>query len=213
MAPSFPAGVRVLPVVVIKRAASAVRLCDALVAGGIPCAEFTLRTPEALAAIEHVARRDGFVVGAGTVLNSVQARDAVSAGAQFLVSPGLDEGVWEIGTAARVPVIPGVATATEAQRAVNLGARTVKFFPAVAAGGIPALKALSAPFGGLTFMPTGGISLETAADWLDLPSVLAVGGTWMTPPNLVDEGAFDDVEDRVRATMELLDRRTREGRA
>jgi 2-dehydro-3-deoxyphosphogluconate aldolase/(4S)-4-hydroxy-2-oxoglutarate aldolase len=200
----LPDDVKTVPVVVIDDATQARSLAEALMAGGIPCAEMTLRTPAGLPAIEALAALTGFHVGAGTVLNSAQATAAVEAGAHFLVSPGFDDGVWAVGQETGVPVIPGIATATEAQRALNAGARTVKFFPAGTSGGLPALKALTGPFSGLRFMPTGGISLADAATWLSEPAVLAVGGTWVTPRNLLAESRFDEISAIARETVDLL---------
>lgn len=200
----LPPGVRVVPVVVVQEAKDASRLCEALRAGGLPCAEITLRTPAGLKAIEAAAGSDGFSVGAGTVLNGQQAREVISAGAQFIVSPGFDDGVWQVGLESGVPVIPGVATATETQRAVNAGARVVKFFPAATSGGIAGLKALAAPFGQLRFMPTGGITVQTAPDWLAVDAVLAVGGSWLTPPALLTEGRFDDITQLARNAVDAL---------
>ncbi len=200
----LPTGVRALPVVVIHYAPHARGLCTALAAGGIPCAEITLRTEGALDAIAAAARLDDFVVGAGTVLNAAQARDAIAAGARFLVSPGFDEGVLAAGADAGVPVVPGIATATEAQRAVNAGVRTVKFFPAATSGGINAVQALSAPFSRLRFIPTGGISLTDAPAWLRVPSVVAVGGSWLAPPDAVQAGRFDAIERIARDTVRTL---------
>lgn len=197
--------------VVIEHAEQAPPLCEALSAGGVPCAEITLRTPAALEAIATVADRDGFTVGAGTVLDARQARDAIAAGARFLVSPGFDDGVVSAARERDIPVLPGIATATEAQRALNAGVRAVKFFPASTSGGIPAVKALSAPFGSLTFLPTGGITMDEASDWLAIPAVVAVGGSWMTPPKLLSDGRYNEVERITRQTLASLDRsRTQE---
>lgn len=198
---SWLKGNRVVPVVVIDDAAGAVELCSALSRGGIGCAEITLRTSAGLAAINRAAGRDDFLVGAGTVLNAAQARDAISAGAQFLVSPGFDDGVLEVGASAGVPVIPGIATASEAQRAVNAGVRLVKFFPAATSGGIAAVKALSAPFGQLSFVPTGGIGLKDARSWLAVDAVAAVGGSWLTPADLLRSNKFDEIERIARDTV------------
>ncbi len=199
----LPTGLLAIPVVVIRSAPYARGLCQALATGGIPCAEITLRTEEALEAIAAAAAVDDFLVGAGTVLNAAQARDAIAAGARFLVSPGFDEGVLTAGADAGVPVVPGIATATEAQRAFNAGVQTVKFFPASTSGGIKAVEALSAPFGGLRFIPTGGVSLADAPAWLRIPSVIAVGGSWLAPPDVVEAGRFATIErlalDTVRA--------------
>jgi 2-dehydro-3-deoxyphosphogluconate aldolase/(4S)-4-hydroxy-2-oxoglutarate aldolase len=195
---------RVIPVVTIDEADHAEPLADALTRGGIACAEITLRTPAGLAAIERLASRDGFAVGAGTVLNATQANAAITAGAAFLVSPGFDDGVWAAGQHAGIPVIPGVATATEAQRAVNAGASTVKFFPAATSGGLPAVKALSAVFTQLSFMPTGGITLDDLGTWLAEPAIVAVGGSWIAPRELLRTGNFNRIEQLARQTTAVL---------
>ncbi len=198
------AGQVVVPVVVIDDALSAEPLGEALVRGGIACAEITLRTPAGLGAIRSMAENPAILVGAGTVLNAKQAEQAVGAGAKFMVSPGYDRGVLQVGAETGVPVVPGVATATEAQRAVNDGVTVVKFFPAETAGGLAAVKALSAPFAGLRFMPTGGITLQTAQSWLDFSPVMAVGGSWIAQQGLVAEGRFDVVEQNARRTVAEL---------
>ncbi|MEM8547417.1 MAG: bifunctional 4-hydroxy-2-oxoglutarate aldolase/2-dehydro-3-deoxy-phosphogluconate aldolase [Pseudomonadota bacterium] len=185
----------VVPVVVLEDADKAVPLAEALVAGGLPVIEVTMRTAAAPAAISAIAREvPEAIIGAGTVLNAAQANTILDAGAQFLVSPGLDDGV--VGTAADrgVPIMPGVATATEAQRAWNLGLRTVKFFPAGQAGGVPMLKALSSVFRDLSFMPTGGVSSTNLAEYLLLPQVLACGGSWLTPADAVAAGDWMRIE-------------------
>ncbi len=141
--------------------------------------EVTLRTPAALDAMRAMAEVPGAVVGAGTVLNERQLDAALDAGARFVVSPGLTEPLARAAIDRRVPFLPGVATAADIMRGMDLGLDRFKFFPAVASGGIPALKALSAPFGAARFCPTGGVTAATRADWLSLPSVVCVGGSWM----------------------------------
>jgi 2-dehydro-3-deoxyphosphogluconate aldolase/(4S)-4-hydroxy-2-oxoglutarate aldolase len=195
---------RVIPVVTIDEADHAQPLADALTRGGIACAEITLRTPAGLAAIERLASRDGFAVGAGTVLNATQANAAITAGAAFLVSPGFDDGVWATGQQAGIPVVPGVVTATEAQRAVNAGATTVKFFPAATSGGLRAVKALSAVFTHLSFIPTGGITLDELGTWLAEPAVVAVGGSWIAPRELLRTGHLERIENLARRTTDVL---------
>ena len=195
---------RVIPVVTLDEAGHAEPLADALTRGGIACAEITLRAPAGLAAIERLASRDGFAVGAGTVLNGTQANVAISAGAAFLVSPGFDDGVWAAGQHAGIPVIPGVATATEAQRAVNDGATIVKFFPAATSGGLASVKALSAVFTQLSFMPTGGITLDELGTWLAEPAIVAVGGSWISPRELLVTGQLDRIEQLARQTTDVL---------
>jgi 2-dehydro-3-deoxyphosphogluconate aldolase / (4S)-4-hydroxy-2-oxoglutarate aldolase len=171
----------VIPVLVIDDADTARELAEALVAGGLPVLEVTLRTPAALDAIRRMNLVPGAIVGAGTVLNQAQFEEAYAAGAEFVVSPGLSEALAHTAARTGVPFLPGVATASEIMRGLDLGLEHFKFFPAEAAGGLPTLKALAAPFAGVKFCPTGGISAERAPEWLAHPSVLCVGGTWITP--------------------------------
>jgi len=144
--------------------------------------EVTLRTPLALEAIRQMARVDGAIVGAGTVLNEVQLAQAIDAGSRFIVSPGLTNPLALAARDTEIPFLPGIAIAADIMRGLDLGLDRFKFFPAEASGGIPALKALSAPFANVRFCPTGGIRPDTAPDWLALPSVLCVGGTWFVKP-------------------------------
>lgn len=184
----------VVPVVVIDNASDAVPVARALVAGGLPVVEITLRTSAAVKAISAVAAHVPEAhVGAGTVLSEQQARNAVAAGARFIVSPGLDEGVVSAAGELTVPVMPGVTTPSEVQRAWNLGLRVLKYFPASLAGGVPMLKALGAVFRDVKFIPTGGISAENLRDYLEVPSVTACGGSWLTPSSAIAEGAFDEI--------------------
>jgi len=171
----------VIPVLVIDDASQARQLAEALVDGGLKVLEVTLRTPAALDAIREMKQVPGAIVGAGTVVDPDQFRDALAAGAEFVVSPGLFEPLVRGALDREVPILPGVATASDIMRGLALGLRHFKFFPAMAAGGIPALKALIAPFGGVQFCPTGGITAETAPDWLALEPVLCVGGSWIVP--------------------------------
>ncbi|MFO1340986.1 MAG: bifunctional 4-hydroxy-2-oxoglutarate aldolase/2-dehydro-3-deoxy-phosphogluconate aldolase [Burkholderiaceae bacterium] len=179
----------VIPVIVIDRLEDAVPLARALVAGGVKVLEVTLRTPVALAAIEAMAREvEGAIVGAGTIRSAADARAARQAGAVFGVSPGYTA---EVGAACRelgLPLLPGVATASEVMAAQADGLSFLKFFPATAAGGIPLLKALAGPFPDVVFCPTGGISLQTAPDFLALPNVKVCGGSWLTPADAVKAG-------------------------
>jgi 2-dehydro-3-deoxyphosphogluconate aldolase/(4S)-4-hydroxy-2-oxoglutarate aldolase len=133
------------------------------------------------------------LTGAGTVLNEAQARQAIDAGSRFIVSPGWDDGVVETAQAAGIPVVPGVATASEVQRAYNRGLRVLKLFPAGIAGGIPMLKALSSVYSEVGFVPTGGVSADNLADFLALPNVKAVGGSWLTPAQAIAEGRFEEI--------------------
>ena len=171
----------VIPVLVIEDPHDARPLAEALVAGGLRVLEVTMRTPAALDAIRRMNLVPGAIVGAGTVVSPDQFRDAVSAGAEFIVSPGLLEPLVRGAIDRQVPVLPGVATASDIMRGLALGLTHFKFFPAEAAGGIRALKALAAPFAQCRFCPTGGITAETAPEWLAHPSVLCVGGSWIVP--------------------------------
>lgn len=185
----------VIPVLVIDRVEDAVPLARALVEGGLPVLEVTLRTPAALDAIRAMKAVEGAIVGAGTVLNPAQYEAAVDAGAEFAVSPGLTDRIACAVDGGPVPLLPGVATAADIMRALDHGFSHLKFFPAEAAGGLPALKAFSAVFGGVKFCPTGGITLARAPDWLALESVLCVGGSWLVPAG----GAADPDAIRQRA--------------
>jgi 2-dehydro-3-deoxyphosphogluconate aldolase / (4S)-4-hydroxy-2-oxoglutarate aldolase len=171
----------VIPVLVIDDAHHARELAEALVAGGLRVLEVTLRTPAALDAIRRMNLVPGALVGAGTVTTEAQFEDAYAAGAQFIVSPGLTESLAHTAVKTGVPFLPGVATATEIMHGLDHGLNHFKFFPAEAAGGIKALKALAAPFGQCRFCPTGGITAATAPDWLALDPVLCVGGSWIVP--------------------------------
>ncbi len=171
----------VIPVLVIEDASQARPLAEALVGGGLKVLEVTLRTPVALDAIREMKQVPGAIVGAGTVTNPLEFDNALAAGAEFIVSPGLTERLARVAIGKDVPFLPGVATASDIMRGLDLGFEHFKFFPAEASGGLPALKALAAPFGAVKFCPTGGITAERAADWLAHPAVLCVGGTWVTP--------------------------------
>lgn len=179
----------VIPVIVIERLEDAVPLARALVEGGVRVLEVTLRTPVALGAIEAMAREvPGAIVGAGTIRSAADARAAKQAGAVFGVSPGYTA---EVGAACRdigLPLLPGVATASEVMAAQADGLSFLKFFPATAAGGIPMLKALAGPFPDVVFCPTGGITLQTAPEFLSLPNVKVCGGSWLTPADAVKSG-------------------------
>lgn len=184
---------RLVPVVVLDDAAHADALGAALVAGGLPVAEVTLRTSAGLGAIHALARRGDVLVGAGTVLTPAQAEAAALAGASFVVSPGLSEAVVRRCQELGVAVLPGAVTATEVQRALELGLEVVKFFPAETSGGAAAIKALSAPFADLGFVPTGGIGPANLADYLALDCVRAVGGSWMVPRDAIAAGDVDRI--------------------
>lgn len=171
----------VIPVLVVDRVEDAWPIAEALVEGGLRVLEVTLRTPAALDAIREMKRVPGAIVGAGTVLDPGQLGAAMEAGAEFIVSPGLTGRLGQAMVEAGLPYLPGVSTTGDVMRALELGFRRLKFFPAEAAGGMPVLKALSAVFGDVRFCPTGGISQDNAQDWLDLPAVACVGGSWLVP--------------------------------
>ncbi|MDG9684967.1 bifunctional 4-hydroxy-2-oxoglutarate aldolase/2-dehydro-3-deoxy-phosphogluconate aldolase [Streptomyces sp. DH18] len=199
-APSAPSDASVLdlapvvPVVVLHDAADAVPLARALVAGGLPAIEVTLRTPAALESIRAMAAEvPGAVVGAGTVISPEHVRETVDAGARFLVSPGWTDALLEAMKASGVPFLPGVSTTSEVVALLERGVREMKFFPAEAAGGTAYLKALSAPLPQARFCPTGGISLASAPSYLALPNVGCVGGSWMVPGDAVAAKDWDRV--------------------
>ena len=176
----------VIPVIVIDHLAEAAHLAELLVEAGLPLLEVTLRTPVALDAIRAMAEVPGAIVGAGTVTNPRQLDEALAAGSRFIVSPGLTEPLGRAAIATGVPFLPGIANAGDVMRGLDLGLTHFKFFPAMAAGGLSALKALAAPFGQVRFCPTGGIGPDTAAEWLAMESVLCVGGSWVASAGLVD---------------------------
>ena len=185
----------VIPVLVLEEEMDWARLAATFVDAGLPVLEITLRTPLALDAIRAMSKVDGAIVGAGTVLNELQLARAIEAGSQFIVSPGLTNPLALAARDTAIPFLPGVATAADIMRGLDLGLDRFKFFPAEASGGIPALKALAGPFGDARFCPTGGIRPDTAADWLALEAVLCVGGTWFVKPG--DD--FDGIGERARA--------------
>jgi 2-dehydro-3-deoxyphosphogluconate aldolase/(4S)-4-hydroxy-2-oxoglutarate aldolase len=183
----------VIPVIVIEDIAHAVPIAEALVAGGLRVLEVTLRTPCALEAIARMKAVEGAIVGAGTVLSKADLDAAMEAGAEFVVSPGLTEPLGMAAVAADVPFLPGVASASDIMRGLDLGLSHFKFFPAVTSGGIPALKALAGPFANIRFCPTGGITAQTAPEWLALDPVLCVGGSWLLPKGPPDMAAIEIV--------------------
>ena len=194
----------VMPLVIPDDAGVAVKTCRALAAGGLRTAEIVLRTASAVDAIRAVADEvPETIPGAGTVLNSKQAEAVLAAGAKFIVSPGLNEDVVAVAREHGVPVLPGIYTPTELTAAFNLGLDTVKFFPAVFAGGAPALQAYSGVFRTMRFMPTGGISPANLPDFLAVPAVIACGGSWLTPADALAAGRFDIVTGLAREAAEI----------
>ncbi|MEJ7927923.1 bifunctional 4-hydroxy-2-oxoglutarate aldolase/2-dehydro-3-deoxy-phosphogluconate aldolase [Sphingobium sp. AN641] len=176
----------VIPVLVIDRVEDAVPIAQALVRGGLPALEVTMRTAAALEVMREMAQVEGAVVGAGTVLNPRDLDAALSAGAQFIVSPGLTEPLGRAAIDTGVPFLPGTATAGDIMRGLDMGLTHFKFFPAETSGGLPALKALAAPLYRARFCPTGGITADNAAQWLAQPFVKCVGGSWIVPKGPVD---------------------------
>ena len=184
----------VVPVLIIDDAKSAVPLARALVAGGLKAIEITLRTPAALEAIRAVADEvEGAVAGAGTILDAKQYEEAVKAGSQFIVSPGTTRDLLKAAADSDSPLLPGAATASEVMSLRAEGYTVLKFFPAEQAGGAAYLKSLSSPLAGVSFCPTGGISLKNAMDYLSLPNVVCVGGSWVAPKDLVAAGDWDGI--------------------
>lgn len=181
----------VIPVLVIDDVAHAEPIARALVAGGLKVLEVTLRTACALDAIAAMKRVPGAIVGAGTVLNPQDLAAAISAGSEFIVSPGLTDHLGKAAVASGIPFLPGVANAADIMRGLDLGLSEFKFFPAETSGGRPALKALAGPFGQVRFCPTGGITLASAPEWLALEPVLCVGGSWMVPKGAPDVAAIE----------------------
>lgn len=193
----------IVPVVVIEDAKQALPLAEALCAGGLPCAEVTFRTAAARDAIREMKKKENMLVGAGTVLTTDQVDEAVDAGAEFIVSPGFNRKVVRHCQEKGVPVIPGVCTPTEMEMALEEGLEVVKFFPAEAAGGIAMIKAMSAPYGNVRFMPTGGITMENLADYLSYNKVIACGGSFMVSKKLIAENQFEKIEELTREAVSL----------
>ncbi len=192
---------QIIPVIAIQEAELASPLAEALVEGGLPCAEITFRTAAAKSVIKTMADRGDMLVGAGTVLTIAQAQEAVDVGATFIISPGFNPKVVEYCLAKSIPVIPGIATPTEIQQAIEFGLEMVKFFPAEAFGGLNTLKAISAPFNKMKFIPTGGINTDNICDYLNYPKVVAAGGSWMARTSMISNKQFEDI---ARLTSEAV---------
>jgi 2-dehydro-3-deoxyphosphogluconate aldolase/(4S)-4-hydroxy-2-oxoglutarate aldolase len=189
----------VIPVLVLGDEHDPAALAEALVGAGLPVLEVTLRTPQALDAIRAMAAVPGAIVGAGTVLNERQLGEAQEAGAQFIVAPGLTEPLTRAAQASGIAYLPGTATAGDIMRGLDLGLTRFKFFPAEASGGLPAIRALAAPFGQVRFCPTGGITEATAPDWLAEPSVTCIGGSWLVKAGM----SLDDIAAAARRAATL----------
>lgn len=193
----------VVPVLVIDDVAAARPLAEALIAGGLPVLEVTLRTPAALEVIREMAQVRGGVVGAGTLITPDDVRAARAAGASFGVSPGATDALLDACEAEDLPLLPGAATATEAMALLARGYDMLKFFPAEASGGAPALKAIGAPLPQISFCPTGGITAANAPDYLRLANVVCVGGSWVAPGDAVASGDWARIETLARAAASL----------
>lgn len=194
----------VVPVVVLEDPDHAIPLAEALVAGGLPVIEVTLRTPAGLRAITAIAAKvPDAIIGAGTVNTPALVAQSVDAGAQFLVSPGSPDGLLDAMDASELPFLPGVATVTEVMRLLARGLREMKFFPAEASGGRAFLKALSSPLPDARFCPTGGITPASAPDYLALPNVGCIGGTWLTPADAIADGDWARIEALARQASNL----------
>lgn len=191
----------IVPVIVMESPDAADDLAQALIAGGLRAAEITFRTAAAGEAIARMSRYDELLVGAGTVLSSEQVDIVVDAGARFIVSPGLSASVVSRARERSVPALPGVVTPSEIMAALDIGLPLMKFFPAEAYGGVATLKAFRSPFGSVSFVPTGGVTEQNMDDYLRLPNVAAVGGTWMVHPRLIAAGAFDEIAERSRVAV------------
>lgn len=195
----------IVPVVKIEHAEDAVPLAKALCAGGIPCAEITFRTSAAEESIRRIAQEvPQMLVGAGTVLTPEQADAAVNAGAKFIVSPGLNPKVVAHCVEKGYPITPGTSSPSDVEQALSFGLEVVKFFPAEAAGGIGMIKAMSAPYGGVKFMPTGGVNAKNLRSYLDFSKVLACGGSWMVPADLLNNKEFAEIERLTREAVETM---------
>ncbi len=195
----------IIPVVVLEDAKDALPLGKALCEGGLPCAEVTFRTEAAEESIRIMSKNyPDMLVGAGTVLTTEQVDRAVAAGAKFIVSPGLNEKVVKYCQEKGVPIVPGVLTPGEIEKALELGLGTVKFFPAEPSGGLPMIQALGAAYTKLKFMPTGGINPENVKEYLKSDKILACGGSWMVKGALVKEGKFDEIEAMCKEASEIV---------
>ncbi len=194
----------VVPVITIQNKTEAEPLGEALVAGGLPCAEITLRTDAALDALRLLTSQNEIMAGAGTVLSVEQAKQATDAGAAFLVSPGLNPKVVSWALEQRIPIFPGVSSATDIDMALDLGLKHLKFFPAEPLGGIKLIQALSKPYHMVRFIPTGGISLNNLEQYLSDPCILACGGSWMVKGDWIRDGNYINVREETRKTIQAV---------
>ena len=195
----------VVPVIKIDDAKDAAPLAKALIEGGLPCAEVTFRTAAAKEAISIIAKEyPDMIVGAGTVLTTAQVDDAIEAGAKFIVSPGLNPEIVKYCQSKGCPIVPGINNPTGIEQALSLGLKTVKFFPAEQSGGIGMIKAMAAPYGGVTFMPTGGVSPSNLNDYLSFNKIICCGGSWMVKPEMIAAGDFEGIKALVRGAVDTM---------
>lgn len=195
---------RVVPVVAIENEQDTMPLAEALIKGGLPCAEITFRTAAAIDAMRIMARRGDILVGAGTVLKIDQVKAAVDAGAQFMVSPGFNPKVVAYCVANNIAITPGISTPSDIEAALELGVDVLKFFPAEAFGGLKTLKAMSGPYATVKFVPTGGITPANLVEYLRFPKTLACGGTWIAKSNMISDGRFDQIQSNAAEAVELV---------
>lgn len=198
------AELRIVPVIAISDASKAEGLADALINAGLPIAEVTLRTPSSLESLREIASRQEILTGAGSLRNENDLNKAIDAGAQFAVSAGFSAAIAKEAAKLNIPYFPGVATPTEILQAIDAGITTLKFFPAETLGGVAALKAISAPFPGINFMPTGGINIENMKNYLSYSPVVAVGGSWMVAQKLIDGGEFTEIEKLTKDALKAV---------
>ena len=192
---------KIIPVVAIHDADHADPLAEALIAGGLPVAEVTLRTDAGLDAIAKLAGLKNFLIGAGTVHSVADAKQVADAGAKFVVTPGFNPKTVQWCLDNDLPLFPGISSPTDLETALEFGLQVVKFFPAERNGGIPMLKAFQGPYGGIRFIPTGGINSENIAEYLALPSVVACGGSWMVKSDMIAAGQFDQITDITKKAL------------
>ncbi len=195
---------KLVPVIVLEDAASAAPLAEALISGGLPCAEVTFRSAAAVQSIRNMARFADICLGAGTVLNVDQVKAAVDAGARYIVTPGFNSEVVGYCVEHDIPVIPGISTPTEIEFGLKFGLEVLKFFPAESFGGLQTLKAISAPYAMIKFIPTGGINAANVRDYLAFNKVHACGGSWMVRKDLIDAGKFDEISSLTRSAVDLV---------
>ena len=196
---------KIIPVIALEDAGDAAALGDALIEGGLPCAEVTFRTEAAAESIRIMARKSELLVGAGTVLNIDNVKRAVDAGAKFMVSPGFNPKVVSYCVEQKIPITPGTSNPTDIEMALDHGLNVVKFFPAEAMGGLKTLKAIAAPYGMMRFIPTGGITLGNLAEYLQFPKVVACGGSWMVTKELLAAKQFKQIAEITRQAVQLAE--------